>query len=128
MKEVVQKENIIVAWVLWHFLEMPNFLIQVWKNYIAFATNYFSLTLLLKTIISPWRRNAWRYPKTFDIQEYANVFVSNIFSRLIGFLLRIVLIIVGAVFQVIVLIVGLIVILLWLLTPFIIIFGIFLIF
>lgn len=128
MQEVVQKENIIVSWVLWQFWEMPSFLAQVWKNYILFAVNYFSLPLLFKTLISPWRRNAWRYPKAIDIQEYANVFISNIFSRIIGFILRLALIIVGAVFQIFVLAAGFLAILLWLLVPFIIIFGIFLFF
>jgi hypothetical protein len=128
MQEVIKKENIIIEWLVWHFLEMPKFLFLVWKNYIMFAVNYFSLPLLLKTLISPWRRNAWIFPKVFDIQEYANVIVSNIFSRVIGFILRIILIIVGAIFQVLVLIIGILAILFWILIPFILIFGIVLIF
>ena len=109
---------------MWHFWEIPKSLFDIWKNYITFATNYFSLSLLLSTLFSPWRRNAWRFPKIFDIQEYANVVISNVFSRIIGFILRIVLIITGAIFQVIVLIAGILVIIFWLLIPFIIIFGI----
>lgn len=128
MQEIVKKENIIVEWVIWHFWEMPKFLVSVWNNYILFATNYFSLPLLLKTLISPWKRNAWRFPKGFDIQEYANVIVSNIFSRIIGVGMRIILIIAGAVFQIFVLIAGLLVILFWILIPFIIILGTFLFF
>lgn len=126
--DIAQKDNIIILWIKWHFFQMPKFLLGVWKNYILFATNYFSLPLLLTTLFSPWRRNAWRLPKIFDIQEYANVFISNIFSRLIGFILRIVLIIIGVIFQIIVLLFGMIVILAWILIPFVIIYGIFLIF
>lgn len=128
MIEIVKRENIIVEWVLWHFWEMPKFLVSVWNNYIMFAMNYFSLPLLLSTLFSPWRRNAWKFPKTFDLQEYANVIVSNIFSRIIGFILRFALIIIGSLFQVFVLIAGLLVVLFWILIPFIIAFGIFLIF
>jgi hypothetical protein len=124
MQEIAKKENIIVEWFMWHFWEIPKSLFDIWKNYITFATNYFSLSLLLSTLFSPWRRNAWRFPKIFDIQEYANVVISNVFSRIIGFILRIVLIITGAIFQVIVLIAGILVIIFWLLIPFIIIFGI----
>lgn len=126
MQEVVKKENIVVEWILWHFWEMPSFLVIVWKNYIMFATNFFSLPLLLSTLFYPWRRSAWKYPKTIDIQEYMNVFLSNIFSRIIGFAMRIVLIITGAIFQILVLFIGLIAILSWILIPFIIILGLFL--
>ncbi len=127
MKEIVKNENIIVDWIMWHFWEMPKFLVAIWNNYIMFAVNFFSLPQLLKTLFSPWRRNAWVFPKIFDIQEYANVFISNIFSRLIGFGMRIILIIAGAVFQIFILLAGIIIILLWILIPFIIILGILLI-
>ena len=126
--EIVQRENIIVSWIMWHFWQAPKFLFSVWKNYILFAANYFSLPLLLKTLFSPWRRNDWKYPKAFDVMEFLNVFLSNIFSRIIGFILRIVLIIAGVSLQIFVLIAGIAVIVFWLLIPFIIIFGIFLIF
>ena len=123
--EIVQKENIIISWIMWHYFEMPQFLFKVWKNYIMFATNFFSLPLLLKTLLSPWRRNAWKYPKGLDIQEIFSVFISNVFSRLMGFGLRFILIIVGAIFQVFVALAGIIIILMWLLLPFITIAGIY---
>lgn len=128
MAEVVKRENIFVKWVLWQFWEMPKFLISVWNNYIVFATNLFSLPQLLKTLFLPWRRNAWKYPKIFDVQEYANVFISNIFSCIIGVFMRIALLIAGAFFQVFVMVVGLLAIIFWLAVPFIIILAIFLIF
>lgn len=128
MEEAVKKENIIVEWVLWHFFEMPKFLFSVWANYIYFALNFFSLTLLFKTLFYPWRKNIWRYPKGLDLFELLNVFVSNIFSRAVGAVCRILLIIIGAIFQIFILIFGFLVILSWLTIPFLIAFGIFLIF
>ena len=124
--EIAQKENIVVSWIMWHYLKMPKILAQIWKNYILFATNFFSLPLLFKTLLSPWRRNAWRYPKALDIQEYLNVFISNIFSRLMGFALRLILIVTGAIFQIFVAVAGIIAIVLWLFLPFIIIAGFYL--
>ena len=118
-----RQENIFVEWFLWHFYEMPKFLLQVWQNYFMFATNYFSVILLLKTFFSPWRRYRWRYPKGFDLGEFLSVFISNSFSRILGSMMRVVLIIVGICFQIFVLTAGIIVLLLWLLLPFIIIAG-----
>lgn len=122
--ETSEKENIFYLWFLWQFYEMPKFLFSAWRNYLFFGLDYFSIPLLLKTLFSPWRRYNWVYPKGFDIKEFFNTLISNIFSRIIGAICRIVLIIVGAVAQVFIFLAGIVTIFLWLLIPFIIIAGI----
>lgn len=118
-----RSENIIIDWFSWQFYEMPKFLLGVWKNYILFALNYFSLTALLKSFFAPWRRYRWMYPKGFDVVEFFNAFISNTFSRVLGAMMRTVLIIIGALFQIFVIIIGLMVFLLWVLVPFFIVAG-----
>jgi len=115
--------NILVVWLVWHFIEMPKFLLSVWKNYILFALNYFSLPILLKSLFSPWRRYRWNYPKWYEVGEFLSTLFSNVFSRIIGALVRIVLIVIGILFQIFVIVSGFILILLWLLVPFLIITG-----
>lgn len=124
MQEVIKKENIIVSWILWHFWEVPKFLVSVWNNYLFFSLNLFSVVLLLKTLFSPWRMGFWIYPKNFDIKGYFSVFISNMFSRIVGAIMRVFLIIFGSIFSLFVFVFGLIVILFWLLSPFIILFFI----
>jgi len=102
---------------------MPRFLLGVWKNYILFALNYFSLSILLKSFFAPWRKYKWGYPRGFDIGEFFSTFISNAFSRFLGALMRIVLIVVGVFFQIFVVFAGLIIFLLWMLVPLIIITG-----
>ena len=119
----MQTENIFSLWISWQFYEMPKFLLQAWNNYFMFATNYFSVPQLLKTFFAPWRRYNWRYPKGFDLVEFFNTLVSNIFSRLLGAIMRIVLIITGILLQIFVAISGLVIFIIWLLVPFIIISG-----
>ena len=118
-----KKQNIFIFWMRWHFLEMPDFLFGVWKNYILFALNYFSLQILLKSLFSPWRKYKWNYSKGLDISEFFSTFFSNMFSRLLGALMRISLIIIGIFFQIFVIITGLTIILLWIFIPLIIIIG-----
>ena len=118
-----RQDNIFSLWVLWQFYEVPKFLLQVWNNYFMFASNFFSVKMLLKTFFAPWRRYNWRYPKGFDLTEFFNTFVSNAFSRVLGALMRIVLIIIGILLQVFVAIAGLIIFTGWLLIPLIIIAG-----
>jgi hypothetical protein len=82
-----------------------------------FASNFFSLPLLFKTMFSPWRRYHWKYPSIVNIVEFFNTLISNIFSRLIGSLMRIVLIIIGVFFQIFVVLAGLAVLLGWFSIP-----------
>lgn len=117
------KNNIFVEWALWQFVEMPNFLFAVWKNYFLFAVNYFSAPVLLKTFFSPWKKYNWQYPKNFDISLYAQTFVSNTFSRFLGALMRIALLIIGAFFQAFVAVAGFFVLLAWTMIPFIALIG-----
>lgn len=126
--ENIKDQDIFSLWFLWQFYEMPAFLFLVWKNYIKFALNYFSLPILLRSFFAPWHKYNWRYPKTFDILGFFNTLISNVFSRIIGAIMRIMLIIVGLVFQIFVLMAGLIMFVSWLLIPFAAIGGIIFIF
>jgi len=121
--ESLADKSLFMSWFLWQFYEMPKFLFGVWNNYFIFATNLFSVPLLLKTLFSPWRRYKWQYPKGFDIGEFFSTLISNFFSRFLGAMMRIVLIAVGILFQIFVAIIGLIIFLGWLLIPFIVILG-----
>lgn len=121
--ETNSKQNILEAWFFWHFIETPKFLLEVWKNYILFASNYFSLQILLKSLFAPWRKYKWNYPRSFNVFEFFNTLVSNAFSRFLGALMRTILIVVGIFFQIFVIFAGLIIFLLWILVPFIIIAG-----
>jgi len=122
------EQNILTVWFLWHFYEMPMFLFSVWKNYLKFGSNYFSIPLLFKTFFSPWRRYEWMYHKGFDIIEFFNTLISNIFSRIIGALVRVVLIALGIIFQVFIFVAGVVVILFWISTPLIVIAGFLIVF
>lgn len=123
-----QDKNIISLWLVWHFYEMPKFLLGVWKNYILFALNYFSLPVLLKSLFAPWRKYRWKYPKGFKVAEFFNTLISNAFSRLLGAIVRIVLVFVGILFQIFVLAAGLVLFMLWIFIPFIIIAGLLFVF
>lgn len=115
---IINKENTFLIWLKWHFLESPKIFVSIWKNYILFSINYFSLILLIKTFFSPWHKYKWDYPKVFDIAEFFNALISNFFSRIIGALIRLVLIFVGLIFFISILFVGLVLFLIWILIPF----------
>jgi ATP-dependent Clp protease ATP-binding subunit ClpC len=66
--------------------------IQSWKNLVIFSYNFFSVPLLAKTLFSPFQNDT--PSKNFDILETVVFFI---FSRILGFIFRIILIILGLV-------------------------------
>lgn len=118
------QQNVFGMWIRWHFFEMPEFLFLIWKNYLYFGANFFSIPYLIMTFFSPWRHYKWRYPRGFNIGEYYKTFISNLFSRILGAFCRIGLIIFGVLFQIFIFIIGIIVIFFWILIPLILILGI----
>ena len=111
------KKNILTEWFAWHFFEMPKVLISVWKNYLWFVAEYFSIPFLLATLFSPWRMYRWSYPKSFNAGEYLSNLIFNTFSRFMGLLCRTALIIFGIVAEALVVVFGAVAILVWVLMP-----------
>ena len=72
--------------------------IQSWKNLVIYAFNAFSIPLLFKTLLSPWKNDNAKGEK-LDLLEKI-VFV--IFSRILGFFARIIFISVGLIFTIII--------------------------
>ncbi|XOB42424.1 MAG: hypothetical protein ACKKMP_03635 [Candidatus Nealsonbacteria bacterium] len=121
----VIKQNTVLKYIWWHFIEAPKSILKGWGNYLRFGLNYFSVGLLLKTLFSPWRNYRWFYPKSFDLGKYAEVAFSNLISRMLGFIPRSVLIIIGIISEIFILVFGVFVLAAWLVLPVFLILGIY---
>lgn len=125
MTEISKKQNIFFQWLSWQFFEVPVNILKAWKNFLLFNLNYFSLSLLLKTFFSPWRKYRWSYGKGFDIERYLEAFFSNLISRLFGAILRTILIFIGVGAEVLIFFIGLFVFLSWIVLPAFLIIGLY---
>ena len=125
MIEVVKKQNIFFQWVFWQFWEVPGNILRAWGNFLKFNLNYFSIPLLIKTLFSPWRRYAMSYGKGFDIGRYFTVFFSNLIFRILGAIMRIILIIFGLLAEIFLIFTGAILLFGWLVLPILLIFGLY---
>jgi hypothetical protein len=121
----MDKNLLIYQIVEFHFFDIPLQILKVWKNYLRFFANYFSIPLLLKTLFSPWRKIYWEYPRGFQIGLIFEILIGNLFSRLIGFLMRSVLIIVGCLFEILTFFLGIFFLFLWYFLPLIFVYLIF---
>ncbi len=68
--------------------------IQSWKNLVIYAFNAFSIPLLVKTLLSPWGNDTAHGDKLGLLEKV----VFAIFSRILGFMARVIYILIGLIF------------------------------
>ncbi|KPJ72940.1 hypothetical protein AMJ48_02850 [Parcubacteria bacterium DG_74_1] len=116
-------QSIFLEYLSWHFLEAPKKILTAWKNFLRFGVNYFSITLLLRTLFSPWHKYSWTYPRGLYIGKRLEIFFSNLILRVLGAILRIFLIIFGVLAEIFIIFAGIIVFFGWLILPVLLIAG-----
>ncbi len=114
---------LIPQYIIWHFVKAPKEILQAWKNILWFNLNFFSVTLLLKTLFSPWKGIQWQRKRAFEITDLLYVISSNLISRILGAIVRIPLLIIGTIGEMIIIIAGFFVLVCWFLLPVFIMFG-----
>lgn len=112
--------QILGYYIFWHYTKALKDIVRIIVNYLWFAVNFFSIGLLFKTLLSPWRRlnvSSGRHGE----ESIFGAIIINVLMRFIGFFARLAVIIFGIVSCVIVIVGGIAFVLLWLLLPAIII-------
>jgi hypothetical protein len=108
---------LVLTYIKWHVTEGTMQFIRAWGNLLWFNYNFFSIGLLLKTYIAPWRRIAWNYEKGFHPNQFLMTLSSNLVSRLLGALVRTCVIATGAFVQLVLFIVAVCTCIGWILLP-----------
>ena len=115
--------SLTLEYVVWHFTRMPLEIAKAWRNILLFNLEYFSLPLLLKTIFAPWRRIQWSAGKGFNIAKLLEALASNLISRILGAVIRSVLIVAGLATEAALLAAALATLIAWFLLPIAIVLG-----
>ncbi|MBI2476032.1 MAG: hypothetical protein HYV67_02210 [Candidatus Taylorbacteria bacterium] len=86
-----------VLWfyILWHYTKAWQDIFRIIGNYLWFIGNFFSINLLLKTLLSPWRRLSIKGGKGAE-DSFFGALLINTLMRVVGFLIRSITIIFGA--------------------------------
>lgn len=115
--------TILIDYLLWHYSKAVVSLLVIYRNFFLFLVSFFSLPLLFRTWLSPWRRLDEGYPKDItDIEAFVSTFIVNILMRMVGFIMRTAVIFSGCLTIFILTLLLPFALALWLLLPLIIIF------
>lgn len=125
MTEISLGRNILIQYFIWYFYDQSLLILKAWKNFLLFNLNFFSVPVLLKSFFSPWKRYEVSYGRGFAVSRYFEAFFSNSIFRVLGMILRSVLIILGLLIEALILLFGLSVFIFWVVLPFLLIVGLF---
>lgn len=109
--------SIIHHYLLWHYSQAFYELLHLWKNFLWFIINFFSLPQLMKSWFSPWKRIVEERGNKWDLEDLAGYIIVGIVSRIIGFILRTIVISLGLICLLITIIAGIVTYLFWLVAP-----------
>lgn len=108
----------------WYYSGAVKSLIKIWRNFIIFVREYYSIPLLLKTLIVPWRRDITRRPRGLDIKKLFEALAFNLISRGIGFIIRSITVVIGLICLIGIIILGFVTLIIWLILPMVLLFFI----
>lgn len=117
-------EIIILRFWGWYYSGAVKSLIKIWRNFIIFVREYYSIPLLLKTLIVPWRRDITRRPRGLDIKKLFEALAFNLISRGIGFIIRSITVVIGLICLIGIIILGFVTLVIWLILPMVLLFFI----
>lgn len=112
----------ILGYLKWHYGKALMTTFTFWKNILIFLYNFFSIKSLTGNFFTPWKRLADAYPKKFNLKVYFFTFLVNSIMRIVGVILRSIIILIGFLFCLIYIALLPVTLLFWLALPLIIIF------
>lgn len=111
-----------MGFFLWYYSKGLKKFFLIWRNYLEFFWNFFSVGRFLRTLFSPWKRDVSRvHERGFHPILLLKALLENIFTRCIGAIIKTVMICVGLIFEIITIPVGFGLLLFWLAAPLLII-------
>lgn len=111
---------ILPGYFLWHYTFAFRDIWRLWMNALWAVNRVFSIPLLLRTLFAPWKRILETEGKRFDLEDWAARQVVNLMSRLVGAVVRLVVIGLGCLSLIATIVLGVGVYLFWVAAPLII--------
>ena len=108
-----------VRYLIWHYTKGVEDLIRVSLNLIWFLYNFFSISILFRTLFMPWERLTERAGRGSSVEQWAEALVTNVIMRIVGAIVRLSTIIFGILTLLCAWIIAITLFIMWILLPFI---------
>jgi len=82
-------------YIQWHYGRAWKDLSSNAASLVFFVGSFFSFTSLFRTLFLPWKRLGETYEKGLDAEKLISTFLVNMITRVLGFVLRSVVIVFG---------------------------------
>lgn len=109
--------SIVHHYLLWHYSRAYLEIFHVWTNFLWFVSNFFSIVQLAKAWFAPFKRMVEGRGETWNFEDLAAFIVIGLISRIIGAILRTVVIGIGLLALLVTVGIGVVVLALWIVAP-----------
>jgi len=113
--------SIVHHYLFWHYTRALAEIFVTWKNFMWFVGHFFSLRQLASSWFSPWKRTLTGRGEKWNLEDLAGYVIINILSRVVGAVIRTIIIFLGLVGFVGTFLGGVLVYVFWILAPFVLI-------
>ena len=113
----MSQRSLIISYFAWHY---SRAFVEIWNtctNYIWAVWHFFSVPLLLKTFFSPWHKMDVEYGKGFSIDNFFGPLIVNTLMRLVGMVMRAIIVCLGLICIVVVFSFGVFITIVWIFLP-----------
>lgn len=108
-------------YLLWHYSRAWMEMFHVWSNLLWFVVKFFSLPQLMLSWFSPWKRMTEGRGNKWNLEDLAGYIIIGLLSRIVGAIMRTIVIFIGLVSLSLVLIGGVVTFVFWAAAPLVII-------
>jgi hypothetical protein len=105
----------------WHYSTAFVDMVRIDGNIFWFLWHFFSVPDTFRTFFSPWQRMGEKYKKSLDIEDWTSTFLVNTLMRIVGIIMRLILLFFALVCFLIAFFVIAICFFIWIFIPFILI-------
>jgi hypothetical protein len=113
--------KLVPIYLRWHYSTAFVDMIRIDGNIFWFLWHFFSVPDTFRTFFSPWERMGERYKKGLNVEDMASTFVVNTLMRLVGMIMRTMLLFFALICFIVAFIVTALGFLIWVFIPFILI-------
>ena len=107
-----------IGFIQWYYGESVPGIFRFWRNFVRVTLRFFAISWHVTNFFRPWKQMALGYDEHgFNIKVFISSLNYNVVSRLIGMVIRTVLIVWGVISVLFLAIVGAVITIVWALLP-----------